>query len=480
MVPRSHPSIRLAIILVAATTCIISIVTTRSISGLSFSPRGTAVRRTTSLLLDRQLGAVQRSIRPSFVASCEGNTGIGIDGVWRAPSQRFEAAPQTKSGRGLDELKVNDVFEGKIMASKNFGAFVNIGFERDGLLPSRELRKINPSPERGDSVQVRVAEVDLGSSRFRLSAVIPEPKLNTENIKEGEVVEGTVKFLTKFGAFIDVGAGKDGLLHSSWFKSTAYASGIPSIGEKIKVSVQRIDTENNKLILGAPSGEGGEGKAPPTNAPLRNQDLTKYKQAVNNQKFQATVLSLKPYGAILSLDNDGVRGLLPLRFASPDRINSVSEVLAVGDKLSVYVLGVDERGISFSTRPITGRTSQPTSRGGGNNKKVKTTFSVGGVSINLGKEMKEAVEYVHGKDDAPSSHQQASAGAAAGAAASTSAQMATTPFEDEATVVDDDEVEVEERIYEGQTYLVDPTTNEVYTEEGEVVGEWDGEEPVFY
>lgn len=191
------------------------------------------------------------------------------------------------------------------------------------------------------------------------------------------------------------------------------------------------------------------------------------------KQFQAKVLSIKPYGAILALA-DGVRGLLPTRLASPTRINSCDEVMSVDDVLTVYILGVDERGVSFSFRPITGGEKQD---GPAGKKKGR------GDSGSAAREIRAIQE----KLDPSIAEERKRREATARAGASLAPPPGTDFKEDYGMDVGaytepelDDEVEVEERKYKGVTYLVDPTTNELYTEEGEVVGEWEGEEPVFY
>jgi len=408
------------------------------------------------------------------VVSEDGGFGISANNVWKAPTGGSSFAKREKGLEGLKltELQIGMELRGRIVAMKPFGAFVDVGCEKDGLLPSRELQKKfgENFPGNDQLLDVTVAEVDLDNSRFRLMIKGPKPKLEADHLSEGDIVKGKVKHLASFGAFIDVGAGKDGLLHNTWLKSVSFADGV-TIGEEIEVSIQRIDKENNKIILGAPGKQ--EGDQVRQERPERpKQDLERYRQAINNQKFKATVISLKPYGAILALE-DGVRGLLPLRFASSDRIQSVSEVLDVGDKIDVYVLGIDDRGISFSRRPISGSGPRSRSdRGRSPNKKVSSTVSAGGVTINIGKEVDK---FLGETSDKPSV---ASASTPVGVPATQSESFVEQIKKD--NTEDDDEVEVEERVYNGKIYLVDPSTNELYTEEGEVVGEWEGDEPIFF
>jgi len=275
--------------------------------------------------------------------------------------------------------------------------------------------------------------------------------------QEGDVVKGNVVSMVKFGAFVDLGVGKDALLHTSWLKSKEFSSGV-SVGETIDVKIIKIDRQQNKIILGAPSGSGQASKMPPP--PQPQQDFSKYKEHINTRPFRATVVALRNFGAILQLE-DGVKGLLPTRFAAPNHIDHVMEVLQEGQKIDVYILGIDDRGISFSCRQITGEEKNRKKNQKTSGQSIKSAAMLGGGG--MGKEMKALEAELSG--------------------APVAVQAAPAPAEaksEDTTPVVEDEVEVEERVYKGVTYLVDPSTNELYSEDGEVLGEWDGAEPVFY
>eukprot|EP00472_Partenskyella_glossopodia_P013464 CAMPEP_0197540350 /NCGR_PEP_ID=MMETSP1318-20131121/65514_1 /TAXON_ID=552666 /ORGANISM="Partenskyella glossopodia, Strain RCC365" /LENGTH=437 /DNA_ID=CAMNT_0043099305 /DNA_START=158 /DNA_END=1471 /DNA_ORIENTATION=- len=395
---------------------------------------------------------------PGMIVSKSSTIPEAPTGAWKAPDPR--------EAKKLENIEINSVLKGVVKAVKPFGAFVDIGFEKDGLLPTRELRKVVKDISNaendlfGREVEVKVAEVDLVGRKFRLSSVIAEPKIMVDHLKEGEEVEGKVVSMAKFGVFVDIGAGKHGLLHQTWLGSEAYADGVVP-GEMVKVKILKLDVEKNKITLGAPGRPGDPDKDNTKSraAPLQEQDFSKYQNLINNRQFKAKVVAMMKFGALMQLE-DGTRGLLPTRFAYADRIQHVSEVMDVGDIFDVYILGIDDRGMSFSRRPITGRQQSDNRRGGAMQKKTKTTVSAGGMSFNIGK------DFIKNDETKQAPRNQAAAAPVASINAEGSEESG--------------EVEVEEREFGGVTYLVDPSTNEVYTEDGEVVGEWEGEQPVFY
>lgn len=155
----------------------------------------------------------------------------------------------------LSKLVVGDVVEGKVARLTNFGAFIDLGGV-DGLVHVSEIsfeRVGKPSDvlKVGQDVKVKVLAVDPEKDRISLSIkqTLPQPWDNiTEKVAEGDVLEGTVKRLTSFGAFVEVFPGVEGLVHIS-HKHIATPNEVLSSGEKVKVKVLNVNAEEHRLAL---------------------------------------------------------------------------------------------------------------------------------------------------------------------------------------------------------------------------------------
>lgn len=158
----------------------------------------------------------------------------------------------------LDKLVVGDVVEGKVARLTNFGAFIDLGGV-DGLVHVSEIsfeRVGKPSDvlKVGQGVKVKVLAVDPEKDRISLSIkqTLPQPWDNiTEKVAEGDVLEGTVKRLTSFGAFVEVFPGVEGLVHISQIshKHIATPNEVLASGEKVKVKVLNVNAEEHRLAL---------------------------------------------------------------------------------------------------------------------------------------------------------------------------------------------------------------------------------------
>lgn len=148
------------------------------------------------------------------------------------------------------------------------------------------------------------------------------------SLEKGSVVEGEVKRLTSFGAFVDIN-GVDGLLHISeisWGKVNQ-PSEMLNIGDKIKVVVIDIDKENKKISLSMKQV---------LENPWNNVEE---KYPVGNIVLGKVVRFVK-FGAFVELE-PGVDGLVHISQISEKRINSADEVLTIGEEVKAKILSVD-------------------------------------------------------------------------------------------------------------------------------------------
>jgi len=154
-----------------------------------------------------------------------------------------------------DDLKPGLKAEGKVVRLEKFGAFVDIGMETEGLVHISEMasgRVNKPSDvvSEGDVVTVWVKEADRKARRISLSMVEP-PAVDLRTLKPDTVLTGKVVRLENFGAFVDIGAGRDGLVHVSEMGRgyVGSPSEVLSVGDQVQVRVVEVDPRKGRISL---------------------------------------------------------------------------------------------------------------------------------------------------------------------------------------------------------------------------------------
>jgi small subunit ribosomal protein S1 len=158
----------------------------------------------------------------------------------------------------LSSIQVGQIIEGTVQRLTNFGAFVDIG-GIDGLVHISQLSYQHidePSEvvEEGQKVQVKVLSVDPENERISLSIkeTLPGPWTSlAEKAPKGTILEGVVKRLVSYGAFIEVFPGVEGLVHISQIshKHIGTPNEVLSEGEQIKVKVLEVNENDKRLSL---------------------------------------------------------------------------------------------------------------------------------------------------------------------------------------------------------------------------------------
>ncbi|QQE76828.1 30S ribosomal protein S1 [Alicyclobacillus sp. SO9] len=158
----------------------------------------------------------------------------------------------------LHDLHEGQVVEGTVQRLTNFGAFVDVGGV-DGLVHISELawhHVDDPSEvvKAGDHVKVTVLRVDPEAGRISLSMkeAAPSPwDEYTEEFQEGDIVEGEVKRLVDFGAFVELKPGLEGLVHVSQISQqhVAHPEDALSVGDKVNVKILSFEPERKRVSL---------------------------------------------------------------------------------------------------------------------------------------------------------------------------------------------------------------------------------------
>ena len=244
-----------------------------------------------------------------------------------------------------------EVMEGDIVSKVKGGLSVDIG----GILAFLPGSQIDLKPVRnldaliGQRLRFKVIKFNRKRNNIVLSRRIlldEERKLLREetlkNIKEGEIIEGTVKNLTDYGAFIDLG-GIDGLLHItdiSWGR-TGHPSDRLSVGDRIKVKILHFDTEKEKVSLGLK-----QALPDPWNSVLE-------KYAIGS-RVMGKVVNITDYGVFVELE-EGVEGLVHIsELTWSKKMKHPSKLVRIGDTVEIMVLDCDpiKRRISLGMKQI--------------------------------------------------------------------------------------------------------------------------------
>ena len=160
----------------------------------------------------------------------------------------------------LADIEIGQIMDGRVKNITDFGVFIDLG-GIDGLLHITDLswgRVNHPSEvvKLDETLSVKIIDYDQEKQRVSLGLkqLMPHPWDNVEeNYPIGSNVKGKIVSLTNYGAFVELEAGVEGLIHvseMSWTRHIKNASEIYSIGDEIKAGVLAIDTDERKISLG--------------------------------------------------------------------------------------------------------------------------------------------------------------------------------------------------------------------------------------
>lgn len=169
-----------------------------------------------------------------------------------------EAATAAARAEVFGKLAVGDVVTGKVARITSFGAFIDLGGV-DGLVHLTELsHERNVSPKSvvtvGEEIEVKILDLneEEGHVSLSLKATTPGPWDGVEQkLAKGDVVEGTVKRLTDFGAFVEVLPGIDGLVHVSQIshKRIENPKEALKVGQEVQVKVLEVNADAERVSL---------------------------------------------------------------------------------------------------------------------------------------------------------------------------------------------------------------------------------------
>ncbi len=248
------------------------------------------------------------------------------------------------------------LLEAPVIDANRGGVVVDVGIR--GFVPMSQLGSIGavdttqagvPEPVRslvGQRLQLRVLEVDPRRDRLILSEKIATQQLRrarkaqgAAQLKEGDILDGTVVSIAPYGVFVDVGVA-DGLVHRSeitWNKGVEPTS-LVTVGQRLRVMVVAIDRERQRIGLSIRR--------------LTEDPWDRFMRTLPPGKtVNATVTRVMPYGAFAKVA-DGVEGLIHVSELAAGRVADANDVVRVGAALAVKVVAVDamRRRLSLSVR----------------------------------------------------------------------------------------------------------------------------------
>jgi small subunit ribosomal protein S1 len=244
---------------------------------------------------------------------------------------------------------------GEVVNVMTYGAFVKLEPGIEGLVHISEMswtKRINHPNELvqiGDKIEVQVLninkdkqEISLGMKQCQAN---PWDKV-AEKYPPNTVVEGVVRNLTNYGAFVEIEEGIDGLLHvsdMSWVRKVSHPSEVLQKGDKVKCVVLNVDQERKRVALGLKQLASD---------PWETDIPDRYKP---NQTVAGKVTKITNFGVFVELE-PGLEGLLHISELAEHKVENPEDLVKVGDTIEIKVLRVDpaERKIGLSRKRSAG------------------------------------------------------------------------------------------------------------------------------
>jgi small subunit ribosomal protein S1 len=164
-------------------------------------------------------------------------------------------AAEERTHQSIEDINPKDKFTGTVLKTMLAGAIIDIGMDVTGVLHISQLQeetvnKVTDVLKVGQTVDVWVKRVFPKKNRIELTMIEPLP-LEWREIKEGMVVKGTIARLEKYGAFVEIGAERPGLVHISelahgYIRTPEEAV---SVGEEVEVKVLSVNRRRKQIKL---------------------------------------------------------------------------------------------------------------------------------------------------------------------------------------------------------------------------------------
>ncbi|MDX1944822.1 MAG: 30S ribosomal protein S1 [Pirellulaceae bacterium] len=253
----------------------------------------------------------------------------------------------------VEKYPVGSTHKGQVVNVMSYGAFVKLEPGIEGLVHISEMswtRRVNHPSELvqiGDEISVVILGVDKDGQQLSLGMKQTQENPWTRVAEKYPVdllVEGKVRNLTNYGAFVELEEGIDGLLHvsdMSWTRKISHPNEMLEKGQAVKCKILSVDQERRRIALGLKQLDED---------PWANNIPGKYSPG---QVVHGTVTKITNFGVFVGLE-DGLEGLLHISELADHKVENPEDVVKVGDKIEVKVLRVDidERKIGLSRKRV--------------------------------------------------------------------------------------------------------------------------------
>ncbi len=249
-----------------------------------------------------------------------------------------------------EKYEVGSKIRGKVVCITDYGAFVEVEQGIEGLVHisemswSRHIRHPSKLVAIGDTVEAIILSLDKDKKRISLGMkqIEPNPWDNIEEkYPEGAVVEGRIRNLTDFGAFVELEEGIDGLIHISdmhWTKKINHPSEVVKKRETVKTVVLKIDSDAQRFSLG-----------------IKQLTPDPWKKLAGKYKIgtdvKCKVCKVTNYGAFVELE-EGIEGLIHISQLAAKKISNVESFMPVGKEVTARVIKINavDRKIALSIK----------------------------------------------------------------------------------------------------------------------------------
>ena len=267
---------------------------------------------------------------------------------------------------------VNSRVKGAVVNIMTYGAFVRLEDGIEGLVHISEMswtRRVNHPSEvvkQGDEVEVVVLEINKDKQEISLGMKQIEVnpwELVSEKYPPGTIIEGQVRNLANYGAFVEIEPGIDGLLHISdisWTKKITHPQEVYKKGDEVRCVVLEVDQSKQRISLGIKQL---------TEDPWLNAIPDSYKPGM---VVRGKVTKITNFGVFVELEND-LEGLLHISELADHKVENPQDVVKADEEIDVKILRVDkaDRKIGLSLKraqwgDTTGAEDTSSSRRGNN------------------------------------------------------------------------------------------------------------------
>jgi small subunit ribosomal protein S1 len=238
-----------------------------------------------------------------------------------------------------DRFPVNANVKGKVVSITDYGAFVELEPGVEGLVHVSEMswtKKVKSAKgmvNLGDMVEAVILQVDPDNRRISLGMkqVTPNPWMEVaEKYVPGQIVTGTVRNITEFGAFVELEEGIDGLIHVSdfsWTRKIKHPGEVVKKGDSVTAKVLSLDPLNQRMSLG-----------------VKQMEPNVWEIFFENHHVGDTITGkiarLTDFGAFVDL-GDGIEGLVHVSELARRRVEDIQKEFSAGQDLTMKIVKLD-------------------------------------------------------------------------------------------------------------------------------------------